>query len=426
MGFSFNNIFGKKTANGNQQQTNGGVTIKGVTKAGNIVVTSKVNWKEQGFIDAGACGGNILGFDAGFDSTFATIKKSMELDIAVKDKIKSDIEKELSNKEIAKQGIQDALNSLENKVQNITEQIKNLKNRLAELKNGTGNNVSNNPITRLSFYIGLTILIAATLYLFIFYSSTVYSAFFKNFLALGGNLTTSMFNGRAVADAFANGVGAGLLVLFLPFIFLGLGFLSYVFTTNKTAGGYGKAVGLYVITFIFDVLLAYKISAGLYELQSAASEDALPPFSFSIAFSDIDLWIIIFGGFVSYIIWGLIFGSVMNFYQNMTTTLAEQKQIQMDIAQLDKQKDKSEQEINEQKKKLSEINLQINSLKKKLSSSESLYDYDEIKGCLTKYYHGWTQFASHLANGIPGLEEHYKQKMQNVDNWIESDKKKFE
>ena len=65
---------------------------------------------------------------------------------------------------------------------------------------------------------------------------------------------------------------------------------------------------LFVVTFLFDAILAYLIDEKIYNLNKRFED---PEFSLGYAIQDPSFWVIIFAGFVSYIIWGLVFDFVM-------------------------------------------------------------------------------------------------------------------
>lgn len=157
------------------------------------------------------------------------------------------------------------------------------------------------------FWIGLILLCFLTVYIFIFYISTSFSAFFRTF-----DPSTELFGGMFYPQALQEAYDAGPLelgfIIFIPFVFFGLGYLIHIFTHKKNIGNIFKVILLFITTFIFDALLAYLIDEKLYNLNKTFED---PEFSISVAFSSPSFWIIIFAGFVSYIIWGLVFDIVM-------------------------------------------------------------------------------------------------------------------
>jgi hypothetical protein len=161
------------------------------------------------------------------------------------------------------------------------------------------------------FYIGLFLLLFITIYLFVFYISASYSAFFKDFET--GSLTAAIFDSQALTKAIKDGWLEAVFVGTIPFVFMGLGYLVHMFQKTKTWVSYFKLGALFVLTFMFDVILAYLIEGKIFLYDAVLGEK----FSPSIAVESVNFWGIIFAGFVVYIIWGLVFDFVMKEHENV-------------------------------------------------------------------------------------------------------------
>lgn len=157
----------------------------------------------------------------------------------------------------------------------------------------------------INFIFGLVILTGLTVYLFIFYSSTAYSAFFKEFGADNTVITEAMFDSDALANALADGVTEFFFVILIPTIFLGVGYVLHQFGsgTDSKQTKLLKTLSLYALVFIFDCFLAYKISQSIYNVMIEQSLEQMPPYSFSLAAGNVDfgrlsfadLWLMLFG-----------------------------------------------------------------------------------------------------------------------------------
>lgn len=101
------------------------------------------------------------------------------------------------------------------------ENIDELKNEKNSLRNKA---YEVNKGAKIKLLLGLVILIPLTIYLFLFYSSTFYSAFFKDF-GEGANLMNSMFDANALSKALETSITELCFVLSAPVIFMGLGFI---------------------------------------------------------------------------------------------------------------------------------------------------------------------------------------------------------
>ena len=150
---------------------------------------------------------------------------------------------------------------------------------------------------KLKFYIGLAILIPITIYLLVFYISASYSVFFKEFE--NDILTAAIFDPQALTKAYAESWLEVILIITIPFVFLGLGYIIHMMQKYNDKGSKNKIAFLYVITFLFDGLLAYFIEKKIYDFNQTLIS---PEFNFSIAITKPGFWVIIFAGFVVYII----------------------------------------------------------------------------------------------------------------------------
>jgi hypothetical protein len=221
-----------------------------------------------------------------------------------------------------------------------------------------GLDISRKP--KAQFYIGLTILMPITIYLIVFYLSASYSGFFKNFEST--EIASAIFDGHAIEKAFQDGWLEAVFVCTIPFAFMGLGYLIHMFLKEKKTG-WIKIVLMFLITFIFDAILAYLIESKIYEMTKTLED---PIFNLSIAFTKVEFWGIIFAGFVVYIIWGLVFDFVMKEHEamdkinNFIDTCKEDKEHKIS------KKEELQEKINELKGQITEIKGKIDGLQRNL------------------------------------------------------------
>jgi hypothetical protein len=91
------------------------------------------------------------------------------------------------------------------------EKIDNVKTQKRDIK-GNPEQVTGNKTSKASFYIGTIIIGFLTLYLFVFYSSASYSAFFKQFGINDIGVADSIFDAQAVSKALEAGILELLLI----------------------------------------------------------------------------------------------------------------------------------------------------------------------------------------------------------------------
>lgn len=242
---------------------------------------------------------------------------------------------------------------------------------------------------KLKLIIGLVILLPLTFYLFLFYSSTFYSAFFRD-----SDTMTNMFEAMFDPQTFEHALNRGAMALFFclcaPTIFLGLGFRLHFFSIQKSVMKYLKMAGLLCVTFSFDAILAYKIGEQFHALGQIIGTIPLEiQYGIENAMTDINTWTVIFCGFIAYIIWGIVFDMVMSSAHGAldltkTNLLIVKKKIMAEhdkIAQCDFIECELYNKINEAQRDRNTLSVQI--------VEHVFVDNGEIRREMTDFYTGW-------------------------------------
>ena len=212
---------------------------------------------------------------------------------------------ELKKRETAKSIYEDQIKVINNSIDKCKFEIIDVK------QNPDKYGIDSDKRPKAQFYIGLFLLLPITIYLFVFYISATYSAFFKDFET--DSLSAAIFDANALGKAITDGWLEAVFVGTLPFVFMGLGYLVHMFHKTKGWQAFVKIGSLYVLTFIFDVILAYLIEKKIFLYDAVLGQQ----FSPADALSSVNFWGIIFAGFVVYIIWGLVFDFVMKEHENV-------------------------------------------------------------------------------------------------------------
>ncbi len=282
------------------------------------------------------------------------------------------------------------IDSLGNEKIRTREKIEDIKNEVGELKKEKGelkyNSERVNKDERLKLIIGLIILIPLTVYLYLFYSSTFFSVFFRVYDAKT-SLSISIFDPHALSSAYSQGVTAILLVLSGPIIFLGLGFCLHFFSVQEGWSKYLKMACLIFVTLVFDFLLAYFIAKSLYDLEALVYDD-MPRYSMKLASRDTHVWIVIFCGFIVYIIWGVVFDMTMTAYQKMDTNRTRIKEINSTIATLNNEERSEKSHIADIEKGIKQYRSKNADLTA-LISKRLLVDVNIILSGVADFYNGW-------------------------------------
>lgn len=245
-----------------------------------------------------------------------------------------------------------------------------------------------NKDAKLKLIIGLVILLPLTFYLFLFYSSTFYSAFFRDPTTMS-SVFEAMFDPQTFEHAWNKGAMALFFVLCAPTIFLGLGFSLHFFSIQTSVMKYLKMAGLLCITFSFDAILAYKIGEQFYNMGIIIGANPLgSQYGVEMAMADINTWTVIFCGFIAYIIWGIVFDMVMSAYGvldlNKVRSVAIDNELQTERDKIEECNRKDvvlNNKISDTKGELNVLNVQM--------SNRVLIDRGAIRHEMTNFYSGW-------------------------------------
>lgn len=271
------------------------------------------------------------------------------------------------------------------KIESIKEEVREIrKDPAAYLGSDTG---------KAGYFIGLVILLFLTVYLFVFYSSASYSAFFKTFTLNEIGVANSIFDPQAVANALKEGILELVLILTIPFVFLGLGYLIHKFQEEKGWKKIPKIAGFILVTLIFDIILAYGITKEIYDIREANSFQDTEPYSLELAFVNVQFWTIIFAGFIVYLIWGFVFDFVMEGYaqrDRITTYIKTKKE---EIAEHEKQLNKKEEEIDKLNHRIARNDTEANKLKAIIDHT-TILPSGEMERVIAEFFNGWLEWLT--------------------------------
>ncbi len=300
----------------------------------------KVNYEKRGYHQAFLQEGSLPGFRIYLQKIYSDFKE----------KVTDDQEEQEELKKPARIALEEHKGDIlrwENKIKKLREEdIPAIKKRMEALKEDKAHirrnpqEVIGDPANRPSFYIGAIILSFLTVYLFVFYSSASYSAFFKEFTLSNIGVANSIFDGRAVTKALKDGVMELVLILTIPFVFLGFGYLIHRMQQSAGRIKIIKIAALILVTLIFDLILSYGITEKIYEIKRAGNFASLPDFSIPLAAKSVDFWLIIFSGFIVYLIWGFVLEFVLDAFGKLD-------KVKVALKEKDKQIDGLQQQLDE-------------------------------------------------------------------------------
>ncbi len=351
--------------------------------------TNSHTWKKYGFLQAKNHNASPISLELELHKLLEQFKKSVHTDEKEQEDMKSPVRARVVSLtlDIQKLGEQESRIRKE-KIPAIEKKKQDIKNEISEIRRNP-DHYREKP-SKLGMVLMGVILVLLTVYLWIFYTSASYSAFFRQFTADDINVANSIFDPRAITNAWNKGAPALVLVVTMPFIFLGLGILMHKFLEEKHFSKWIKLSLVILATFAFDYIIAYEIVKKIYDLQALNSLENVPPYSFQMAFGDINFWLIIFAGFVTYLIWGFLFEKFMTDNRKMDHAGEHIRVRENEIQEADKDIIKLNQEADainktrhekERDKALSENELQ-----------SIFFRPREVEYVIYHFMSGWMQF----------------------------------
>ncbi len=359
----------------------------------------RLSYHEQGYSMSRSCIGNPQILQSSLDALYQSFERKCKQNLNEQHQLKQPYITEQKGKKTALLNKEEELSRLEKRVVETNKEIDKLNEACSILRTNPETYIDVDTKASAKFWIGLSFLIPLAVYIFIFYISTSFSAFFKEFDP-GTSLFHGMFDPNALSKAYeAGGLELGF-VIFIPFVFFALGYLIHMFQEGEGVLNKVKIASLFIITFLFDALLAYLIEKKLYDLNKTFDS---PEFNISIAFQSAGFWVIIFAGFVAYIVWGLVFDFVMKENADRDKIKTSLKEKKRDILE----KEKKKASLKEQITNLEEV---IASIKVRISELQNIIDgfilpVMNYKSLSTAYLQGWQQYVGSELTGDESKRE---------------------
>lgn len=343
------------------------------------------NTKKKGFVDAGKAEGNIDIFTQSAENIVNDYLNSQTSKEKSNQEKKNQIDKEIVKLESEKTKNEKKIVRLEtDHIEQINQKISTYETEIVSIKADPENHLGRN---KLKAWTSALFLIVIFFYLFIFYSSALYSAVFRDFSPADNSWSSSIFYPSALENTFEESLSSFLFLIFGSFVFAALGFILSHFESEEKKL---QIVFTYLTAFILDSLLAYHISMKLYELKSAISFLDFELYSLDKAIMDSNYWLIIFMGFIAYIVWGLLYKIFNNEFSksNKLFSLVSQKR---SLIELEKsKKEKIFQEISVLKENNDSLIAKIEELSNEKDAK--VIDVKELKNISGAYSLGWMNY----------------------------------
>ncbi len=361
----------------------------------------KMSYHNSGYGTSKACQGHAENLKSSLQALYHKYEKDCKNDDIEQQKLKQPFVTKLKGKNTSLGNKTEKKNFLQKKIDLLNEVIDKLKQDKINVKrNPTEYGIDVDKKSSAKFWIGLFLLVPLTLYIFIFYISTSYSGFFRNFDP-SVDLFGGMFYPQALQEAYKDGLLELGFIVFIPFVFFGLGYLIHMFQEKKGILNYFKIAMLFAVTFVFDAILAYLIESKLYDLNKVYGA---PEFSVAHALESPGFWVIIFAGFVSYMIWGLVFDFIMKEH-------ADRDKISLFVNGLNTEIQNNENSKALIKTELDGLDNEIHQLKVDISELEDTIDgfilaAKDYQNLSSQYLQGWQHcISAEIAMGPTQTED---------------------
>lgn len=268
----------------------------------------KISYTQLGFRSAQKSQSSPEAIDGYLEIVYDKFLEDQKLDEqGVKDRI-AKLRAEVQQEQAKKQETLADINAQKSNKSDKEKEIEELELEKINVRNG-----DNETGDTIPFVIGGFITLLLTLYLFVFYSSSGYSAFYGIKQGSIGFINPNVFT-----EATNKGGGVITLIILFPVIFLGLGFLIHdsleknkKLVKEKKPKQYALIIILLTITLIADAFIGYKISEGIHINDfNAGKTEGL--WKFNMIFSDINFYLVLILGFVVYVIWGFLLNYVLS------------------------------------------------------------------------------------------------------------------
>ena len=370
--------------------------------------------QDEGFTQASHMKGSEQGLAICLHHLYQEYKAEVKNDEAAQEEGQLPIREEIEEHKGAILRIEKRIETIrEDKIPRLKEKTEELIDQIRDIKQNPEQIIGDAP-GRVSFAVGVSILVCLSVYLFIFYSSASYSAFFKQFTPDEIGIANSIFDAQALPKAYSHGVTELILIVMMPFVFLGLGFLVHKFQQGAGIGKYFKVGSLVLVTFVFDGILAFEITEKIYNLEAMALFQEAPEYTVAMASEDPKFWLIIFAGFVVYLIWGFVFDFVVNEHESLDAVAMAMKMRQEKVERLRDEQHDLQNEIDELKEEKTKHETDLAALKNVLNTT--IFVPKEFERRITSFMVGWVHWLKANKHAESAVEEAKKISDHFLDN----------
>jgi len=285
-----------------------------------------------------------------------------------------ELEKELQEKEANNAKIEEEIKEKEKGIDEYREQLLKIK----EVKNQDHEKLKDETFSSLKFSINLFLLVFLSIYLFFFYISAAFKALYVDFEGIAERIANGEGTGSIMPGAYEliEALQFNYLLLLVPFVFFAFGWAFHILLEVKNKLRAVFISLLIVVTFIVDFLLALIIHNNIESAKSLMGMET-SHFSQSSTF-----YIILFLGFLVYIIWSILLHSLLMEW--------DKKQVTRNIKQIMNHLQGDMKKLHEKLENTTEIKAQIVNYREDIST----VFYGNLKKYIDQFSSGWVTYLS--------------------------------
>ena len=123
------------------------------------------------------------------------------------------------------------------------------------------------------------------------------------------------------------------------------------------------------------------------------SLDSVPEYNIPLAMHDPRFWVIIFLGFISYLIWGFVFSYFVKAWENLDLNQIRKKEIESKISKLQDELKGETTNCSNLKSQIAAIGTKILEIDTQMSVG-TRYDLAKIRLELNNFFAGWQQYLA--------------------------------
>jgi cation transport ATPase len=284
------------------------------------------------------------------------------------------LEKELKERESNNAKIEVEVKEKEKGIEEYREEIL----KMNELKNQDHEKLKDETFSTLKFSINLFLLVFLSIYLFFFYISAAYKALYVDFEGIAERIASGEGTGSIMPGAYelVEALQFNYLLLLVPVVFFAFGWAFHILLELKNKAKVVFLSMLIAVTFIVDYLLAMIIHNNTESAKALMGMETVH-YSQSSTF-----YIILFLGFLVYVIWSILLHSLLKEW--------DKKQVTRNLKKVIKHLEEDIRKLKLDMKNITEIKAEIANYREDINT----VFYGNLKKYIDQFSSGWLSYLS--------------------------------